>query len=405
MSGFCEYLMTDRRRRVLVFNHFAMPRGQAGGTRHVELFGRLDGWDYLIIASDLNPQTGKRLESEQGLAVVPVPSYSSNGSRRILNWVAYAGRATVLGMKQRDVDVVYGSTPQLLAPLAAWAVAEVRRVPFVLEIRDLWPQVLVDMGTLSTSSPAFRALTTLETFLYARAQRIVVMAEGSRDTLVARGIPLNKIIYIPNGADAADFEPSAARDQLRERYGFKQFTAVYAGAHGPANGLGLLLDAAKAVRDLPLEIVLVGGGIEKSNLRAQAGRMQLDNVRFMDPVPKEDIPDLLHAADLGLHVLADVELFRTAVSPNKVFDYMAAGLPVLTNCPGLTSELVEAAACGVAVAPTGIAEGLRAAMKGDFEGSGQRGADWLAANQSRGSMSERLSRVLTDVTQTRNWHL
>jgi glycosyltransferase involved in cell wall biosynthesis len=301
-------------------------------------------------------------------------------------------------MKQRDVDVVYGSSPQLLAPLAAWAVAKARRVPFVLEIRDLWPQVLVDMGTLSTSSPAFRALTALEAFLYARAQRIVVMAEGSRDTLAARGIPMSKIIYIPNGADAADFEPSATRDQLRERYGFEKFTAIYAGAHGPANGLDLLLDAAQAVRDLPLEIILVGGGIEKAKLQADAARRGLGNVRFMDPVPKEEIPDLLNAADLGLHVLADVELFRTAVSPNKVFDYMAAGLPVLTNCPGLTSELVTSSGCGLAVAPTDLAAGLREALNGDFAGWGQRGTNWLAANQSRGSMATRLSRVLADVT-------
>src|SRR5690242_462345 len=103
----------DERRRVIVLNHFAAPRGQAGGTRHVELFGRLPGWDYLIIASDLNPQTGRRVGAERGFAVVKVPGYSDNGVRRILNWLAYARRAFLLGLRVREIDVVYGSSPHL----------------------------------------------------------------------------------------------------------------------------------------------------------------------------------------------------------------------------------------------------------------------------------------------------
>lgn len=383
------------RPRVLVLNHFAAPRGEAGGTRHVELFSRLEGWDHLIIASDLNPQTGRRVGDSEGFVTVPVVGYSSNGISRILNWVSYAGRATLRGVRVGPVDVVYGSSPHLLAALAAWVLAVIKRAPFVLEVRDLWPKVLVDMNHMSESSPVYRVLTLLEEFLYARARTIVVMAEGSRTQLVARDVAADKIVYIPNGADPEDFVPSASRAELRQKYGFTRTTAVYAGAHGPANGLDLLLDGAAEAPDV--DVVLVGGGVLKDELRADAERRRLANVRFFDPVPKTEIPDLLAAADIGLHVLADVKLFQSAVSPNKVFDYMAAGLPTLTNCPGLVAQLVEDAGAGLANAPQDIASGLRclAGMQvAARDALGASGRAWIAENQSRRAMAARLEESL-----------
>lgn len=385
---------------MLVLNHFAAPLGQAGGTRHVELFSRLRAWDYLIIASDLNPQTSERAAEAPGFVFVRVPAYSDNGVKRLLNWLVFAWRALPVGLRQPGVDVVYGSSPHLLAAAAAWAIAAVKRRPFVLEVRDLWPQVLADMGHLSTTSPTFKALTVLEMFLYSRAKAIVVLAEGSRTNLIARGIASSKIHFIPNGADPSDFVPSAPRDELRARYGFTRFTAIYAGAHGPANGLDLLLDAASDVVHLELDIVLVGGGVSKSTLMARAGREGIHNLRFLDPVPKTEIPDLLAAADIGLHVLADVELFQSAVSPNKVFDYMAAGLPVLTNCPGLVNELVVSARSGWGSTPTGLRDGLQVAVatpESELDTLGRSGQAWLAENQSRKAMSHRLGDLIGDV--------
>ena len=380
-----------RNRRVLVLNHFAAPRGEAGGTRHVELFSRLEGWEHLIIASNLNPQTGRRVGDSDGFVTVPVMGYSSNGISRILNWVSYAVSATLRGLRVGRVDVVYGSSPHLLAALAAWMLSVVKRAPFVLEVRDLWPKVLVDMNHMSESAPIYRALTVLEEFLYARAKTIVIMAEGSRTELVARGVDESKIVYIPNGADPEDFEPSAPRDELRARYGFDKVTAVYAGAHGPANGLDLLLDGAESVPEV--DVVLVGGGVLKEKLRQDAERRGLANVRFMDPIPKDEIPDLLAAADIGLHVLTDVELFRSAVSPNKVFDYMAAGVPTLTNCPGLVSDLVASAGAGATVEPGDLARGLRelAVLTDDDRANlGRGGQEWISAHQSRRAMATRL---------------
>lgn len=387
-----------RERRVIVFNHFAVPHNQPGGTRHIELFSRLPSWNFTIIASRRNLSTGENQAHAPGFVFVPVTRYRSNGMSRILNWMSYAITATFAGLARPRPDVVYASSPHLLAALAGWLVAKVRRARFVLEIRDLWPQVLVDMGHLQESSLLYRFLHEVEKFLYRQAECIVVMAPGSKTALVQMGIAPGKITYIPNGADPEDFVPSADRETLRLKYGFNRFTLVYAGAHGPANGLSLLLDAAGEVSELPIDIVLVGDGVLKTELMENARARDLRNVRFFAPIPKSEIPDLLAAADVGLHVLADVDLFRTSVSPNKVFDYMAAGMFVVTNCPGAVTELVETAKAGIGVEPMDLVYGLAVAFKTDTAellAAGNRGRTWIDREQSRSAMAQLLHETLT----------
>jgi glycosyltransferase involved in cell wall biosynthesis len=388
-------------RRVLVFNHFAAPRGHPGGTRHVELFSNLPGWSHVIIASRLNLATGNEQLAEPGFLPVRVIPYRRNGISRVLNWVSYAVTATLAGLRQPRPDIVYASSPHLLAALAGWCVATMRRSRFILEIRDLWPRVLADMGQLTQTSLTYRALVRLERFLYARADAIVVLATGTTAALESQGVPADKVAYLPNGADPDDFRPSAPRDELRRRYGFSRMTAVYAGAHGPANGLDLLLTAARSVSDLDLEIVLIGSGVDKPRLVKAALDQGITNVRFMDPVSKVEIPDVLNAADIGLHVLADVGLFRDAVSPNKVFDYLATGLPVITNTPGVVGDLVTESSAGYVTAPDDLAQGLRrmyTTAATQRQAMGSAGRDWIARHQSRTATAGELLRLLTTVT-------
>lgn len=390
------------RKRVLVLNHFAAPRAEAGGTRHVELFSRLQGWDHIILAANRNHLSGKKIRSEHFFRALPVLSYSTNGLRRILNWLSFAMSAFVYSFRLRRVDVIYGSSPHLLTGVAAWLIATVRRRPFILEIRDLWPKILVEMGTISAKHPVYRILSMLETFLYARADQIIVMAPGTQQALEEGGVPPTKLSYIPNGADPDDFAPSASRAMLRQHYGFRRITAIYAGAHGPANGLDTLLDAAAQCVDLDLDIVLVGSGVEKERLVARARREQLTNVRFMDPLPKTEIPDLLAAGDIGLHILADIPMFQSAVSPNKIFDYMAAGLPILTNCPGYVAGLVNDASAGSAVAPHQVGAGLTSlCLSSDRQTMGVAGRMWLEANQSRSIMALKLASILDRMVGTK----
>ena len=174
---------------------------------------------------------------------------------------------------------------------------------------------------------------------------------------------------------------------------------VYAGAHGPANGLGLLLDAAESVTgDLPeVEFVLVGDGADKPHLIDEAERRHLTNVRFLDPIPKADMPELLSAADVGLHVLADVPLFRYGVSPNKLFDYMAAGLPVVTNCPGEVEGIVNTAGAGVAVKPDDLEDAVRtvaAASSDQLTIWGHAGRSFIQQHRSREVVAGQLAEVL-----------
>jgi glycosyltransferase involved in cell wall biosynthesis len=395
--------MTRRRRRLLILNQFAAAGGEPGGTRHIELASRLKGWDPIIVTGRRGLMAGTRTTlDDPRIRTVWVSSYQDNGPRRILNWASYAVTAFLAGVRMPRPDLVYASTPHLLTPLVGWMLARLRGIPFVMEVRDLWPDVLVDMGQLTLDSLLFRLLRALEQFLYQRADAVVVLAHGSRDHLIEEGIPAGKITVVPNGSDVDFFLAPAPRDVLRSRFGFSGIVAVYAGAHGPANGLDLLLDAARAVSDdVPdLNVVLVGDGIAKQKLVARARRDGLTNVCFLDPVPKKEMPALLGAADMGVHVLADVPLFRYGVSPNKLFDYMAAGLPVITNTPGEVAGIVEEARAGIAVAPDDLAAGLRAVAGADRaqrEAWGAAGRSYLSEHRSRDRLAERVEQVLDEV--------
>lgn len=383
--------------RVLVLNHFAAPLGQPGGTRHVELFSRLPGWEYLILASNRNLHTGEPIPNEPGFITVKTVRYSSNGFRRILNWLSYAIMATLTSFRLRKIDIIYASSPHLLTGLAGYLIAKLRRKPFILEVRDLWPRILVDMKKMKATHPIYRILENIDVFLYKHSDHIVFMAPGTQDALRLRGVPASKMTYIPNGADPQNFKPTQDRDSLRSEYGFTTTTAVYAGAHGPANGLDLLLDAAKRIEDISLSIVLIGDGVDKIELIRRVNIEQTRNITFLDPVPKSEMANLLHAADIGLHVLADIELFQTAVSPNKLFDYMAAGLPVITNTGGVVGSWVKESRSGYVCKPEAIDEALRkicALSEDERKAMGLNGQEWIEKDHSRSSCANTLLAVL-----------
>jgi glycosyltransferase involved in cell wall biosynthesis len=379
-------------RRTLVLNHFAVTRGAAGGTRHIELFSRLDNWSSCILAADHAFQGRQAVRvHEQSFQTVPTTPFSGNYATRVLNWASYACTAFAVGLLRKPrPDVVYGSSPHLLAALTAWALARLRRARFVLEIRDIWPLILVEMNLMSASSLVYRSLEGLERFLYRRADRIVILAEGTGTRLAECGVPASRITHIPNGAEPSDFVPSEDRYQARARLGLDGFVFVYAGAHGEANGLELLLKAAGEIRqELPeVSFLLLGDGPSKQELVDTTRRLGLKNVLFRDPVPKDSLANIFVACDAGIHVLADVPLFRYGVSPNKVHDYMAAGLPVLTNTPGEVARLVEDASAGVAVDASDLAAGVRRIVKADD----QQRDEWSASG--RAFMEEHRSRTV-----------
>jgi glycosyltransferase involved in cell wall biosynthesis len=397
---------TASARKVVVLNQFALPRSEGGGTRHVELFSRLRGWAYLIVAGNRHTYTRQKyVHGTQDFVTVPVAAYARNGPARVLNWLSYVPGALWAGLRQRRLDAVYASSPHLVTPLAGWILARIRRVPFVLEIRDLWPRSLVELGFLRAGSGLHRVLTRLEGFLYRAADRIVVVTEGWEAHLASFGVRPEQVVVVSNGADPADFVPSVSRDVVRSKLGVAGCVVVYAGAHGPANGLDQVLDVARELSDVTF--VLVGDGLEKARLVARAREEDLGNVAFLDPVPKADLADLLVGCDVGLHTLAEAELFKQAMSPNKLYDYLAAGLPVITNVGGrLERRLVEAgcAVAGSARDEQPATDALAAAIR-DLAGRGdeeraQMGADgrrFVERSASRIVMAARLEQVLDDV--------
>lgn len=390
------------RHYVLVLNHFAAPPSAPGGTRHVELFSRLSGWDATVLAAARNLMTGERVESDDPIWKSVWVSRGGDGVSRVASWASYSVTALVRGLTSRRPDVVYASSPHLLAGLSGLVLAKFRRAHFLLEVRDLWPQILVDMGQIAEGSWLHRSLCALESLLYTNAEAIVVLTPGVQRHLAERGFA-GKLRLIPNGADPEDFDPGAPRDELRRRFGLEGFVVAYTGAHGRANGLDLVLEAASQIADLPaVRFLLVGDGPLKPHLVARVHREGLSNVRFLDPIPKREIPALLGAIDAGLHVLADVPLFSYGVSPNKIFDYMAAGVPVLTNTPGEMADLIESAGAGIAVTPHDIAHGVRLLASADAAERarwGEGGRRFMTNEASRTAMAARLGKTLVEVVE------
>lgn len=385
----------SRWRRVLVINQFAMPRTEWGLTRNADLFGAVSGWHTTIVAADRDHYSQRIFTTTDPLfRLVSVPAYRGAGLARIVGWLIFSVRACWIGLRSPRPDVVYASTPQLVSALAGWVVARVRRAAFVLEVRDLWPESIVAAGHLRRGSTVHRLLVRLERFLYEQARRIVVVTWGWEEHFADLGVSTDKLHVIPNGVDAEVSRGLPDKARLRDAHAIQGFTAIYAGAHGKANGLDQLLDAAA---ELPqVNFLLVGAGPEKERLVARAAREGLTNVAFRQPVPKTQLPALLKACDVGVHVLAPWELLARGLSPNKVFDYMAAGLPVVSNCAEGLRKIISDGECG----RLGAADGLAACLAAAFSAGDDVRARWAQTGERL--VRERFSRsanveLLTDV--------
>ena len=400
--------VTDPRPHLLWVNHFAAALDMGGGTRHFELGRELvrRGWRVTIAASDFHVHrreylrradaTDKRtiVEEVDGVtfAWLWAAPYTRNDFRRVRNWLSFSMRVWRFGRRMDAPDVVIGSSPHLFAALAAQRVAQGLRRPFVLEVRDLWPESLAVSG--GKPGMGYHALGALARFLYARARRIVVLAEGVREYLAKRGHSLDKLALVPNGVDVTPFTETPDPDA-------RPFCLVYAGAHGPANGLDTVLEAAAMLRDnRAVQFVLMGDGTAKSALVERARTMQLTNVEFRESVAKTAIPQALGSNGAGLMVLRDLPLFAFGVSPNKLFDYWAARLPVICNVPGEVARLVQDAQGGIVTRDSSAAalaeavQALVALSPAERQSLGEQGRAWVERERDRPLLAERLDQVL-----------
>lgn len=383
-------------KRVLVLNQYALPRTEGGGTRHIDLFGRLSGWQPLIVAAGRNHYSqGRFTTADPCFRLVSVPRYKGNGIVRMLGWCVFAVKAVAIGLTRRRVDVVYASTPHPLAPVAGVLISRLRRTAFVLEVRDLWPESLVAAGALRRGSTFHRFLTALESWTARRADRIVVVTDGWAEHFSGLGVPSSRLTVVSNGTEPLDFAVAEGRDELRRRQNIQGFTAVFAGAHGAKDGIDLVLDAAAALKDM--RFLLVGAGPVKAGAMARSERDLLNNVEWRDPVPKCELPALLAACDVGVHAVTPLDVFDLGMSPNKLFDYMAAGLPVVSNAGTGLARVVVDGECGRVGSATDLAECLRAVHEAGAAQQavwGDRGRSLVAERFSRSAAAEELRAVL-----------
>ncbi len=364
--------------RIVYFHQYFATRDSATGTRSFELAKRLAarGHEVTIVSSAallprdqgagaarVRPFVRDRVEGIDLLLLnVPYSNYFSY-AKRLAAFALFTAEAGIAGPLLPRPDVVFASSTPLTIGIPGLLTARLRRAPFVFELRDLWPEVPIAIGALR-SRPLIAGARRLEALLYAGAARIVVLSEASRDALLARGVPAGKLVFVPNACDLDLFRPDNVDHQFRARHGLTgKFVALYSGAMGRANGIDQLIDAAVALRAAgrdDVAIVAVGDGGRRPHLEDSARRLGLDNLHVLGPLPKQGLAGVVGAADVTLTLFAPDPIFETN-SPNKFFDSLAAGRPVVINLDGWLRRVVADARAGLYV-PAGDGDALAAAL-------------------------------------------
>jgi glycosyltransferase involved in cell wall biosynthesis len=395
---------------LLIHQVFAGP-DDPGGTRHFEIGRALvaGGHRFTVITSAVNYLTGELVERRttalpDGMRVIRIAGRENihrSYATRARGFFGFAGGALRAALALPDVDVVWGTSPPLVQLVPAWLVSRRCRGGLVLEERDLWPEFAVGMGVVRDGVLTRTALH-LKRFLYRRARRVVINSPGFLPFLAGYGVPARKIRVVPNGVDVQQFDPAARGEAWRAGWhAADRFVVLYAGALGPANDLEIALDAAVALRDTRALFVLVGDGKARGELAAAVAARGLDNVRLVPAQPKSAMREVLGAADACLATLRDIPLFRTTY-PNKVFDYMAAGRPVLLAIDGVIRDVVEEARAGIFV-PPGDASALAAAVRrvmaapDEARAMGERGRAAVCARFDRSRQAEDFERLLREL--------
>ena len=312
-----------------------------------------------VVPEDWRPRFHQLLYTEtvDGVRVVrtwlwPLPNRKAH--ERIRNYASFCISAAVSGLNVPKPDVVIATSPQLLCALAGWWIAFWKRVAFVFEVRDLWPESLAAVGAGSEASLLHRTLGAIAGFLYRRADRIVVVSPAFKDHLIRHwNVPAEKVSVVENGVETDLFRLDPAASEVRKQRKLEnRFLICYIGTMGNAHGLDTLIAAAEELQTaLPSAMfLLIGEGAEKERIVELAAARGLANIRFLGQQPRERIPAYVSSADLCLVTLKKTELFKTVI-PTKLLEYMACGRPVVVAVDGQARQIVEQAGAGVFVEP------------------------------------------------------
>ncbi|WP_018640453.1 glycosyltransferase family 4 protein [Parafrankia elaeagni] len=354
------------RTRILLVTHYFPPEVGAPQARLSETARAwaADGLDVTVLTGMPNHPTGvvppayrralRRVEHADGYRVVRTWLYATPNEgvvRKTLSHLSFMVSSVLLGARIIGrTDVLVVSSPTFFSLGSAWMLARLRRARLVVEVRDLWPAIFVQLGVIRNRR-VIAALERLEIAAYRAADAVVTVTEGFRADIVRRGIPATKVHVIPNGVDIARFRPTSPDEHgdlpaVRERLGALpgDLLVLYLGAHGISQGLVSVADAATwlARENIPVHIAFVGEGADKRRLAAHVTRLGLSNVSLHPAVARDEVPALLAAADVCLVPLRDVPLFETFI-PSKMFELLAAGRPVIGSVRGEAARILSAA--------------------------------------------------------------
>ena len=349
----------NKKFRIWIINQFACTPDMPGGSRHYEIAKHFEknGFEVNIFASDFNLSSRNFLrlnniefmkkELNEGVKFFWLKTfpYKKNNWKRYLNLISFCFsfisfsfyKIFTFSVKNFIPDVIIASSPQILAAFCGLIIAKLFKKPFILEVRDLWPQVLIDLGGQDPKNIFIRALSFIEYLLYREADSVIVLAKGSKKYVRAKGA--KNIVWLPNGPDLKKFK-YISNDFNSENFNYANpFILIYAGAHGKANDLENVIKAANILKGYPIKFQFIGDGPEKRDLIIKA--KNLKNVEFKNSVPKKVIPELLAKSDAILISLGNVKLFQYGVSPNKLYDAYALAKPVISTLKGSINEEIK----------------------------------------------------------------
>ena len=355
--------------RLLYFHqHFATPRG-ATGTRSYEFARALIARGHQVtVICGAHKLSGVELPYDasrgwhrgdvDGIDVISLPlAYSNHDSllRRGWTFLRFALRSVRLAL-ELDCDLVFATSTPITAVIPGLAAKWLRGKPFVFEVRDLWPELPRALGMRNPF--ILGGMSLLEFLGYRSADACIGLSPGIVEGIRARSDERLPVVMIPNGSDLEVFHPSKRAKLTLPGVGADDFVAGFTGAHGVANGLDALLAVAEELHrrgDRRVKLAFIGDGKEKERLAARATELGLTNCLFFPPVPKSELGAITASLDCGLMVLRDVPAFYRGTSPNKFFDYLAAGIPVINNYPGWLAGLIQENRCGLVVPPGNVA--------------------------------------------------
>lgn len=401
--------------RILLIHQYFLEKNDGGGSRFNEMTKSwaAAGHEVTVLAGMVHYATGKKEDKYKGkftlydkqfyngvdvLRCHVSESYNASFLGRLWAYFSfvfssiYAGLFKVKGKH----DIILVTSPPLFVGITAYVLSFFKRIPFVFEVRDLWPESAIDTGVLQ-SKIIIKFAYWFEAFMYKKAKLINVLTPAFRTKLINKGVPKEKVIFIPNAADfslAEAVQNDFSELEFKKEIGLDgKFVITYVGAHGVANHLIQLLDTAELMRETNVVFQLIGSGMQKQMLMEEKEKRQLNNVIFRDPVAKAEVFKYILASDMGASVLKKVDTFKTIYS-NKTFDYMSCKKPTLLAIDGVSRELVEQADCGIYVEPENpkeIASGIRRVLsnKERLIDMGQNGYDHAIKHFDRGVLAKK----------------